>query len=63
MIINMIQESCIHLFLTNRLINYQMFQKKKKIYSKSFYQNSRELEVEDKINITLVINSTVTYKK
>ena len=63
MIINMIQESCIHLFLTNRLINYQMFQKKKNFYSKSFYQNSRELEVEDKINITLVINSTVTYKK
>ena len=52
MIINKIKGSCMRLFPINRLVNYT-----KKIFKK-FYtnQNSKPLEIEDKINITLVIN-------
>ena len=68
MIINKIQESCIHLFLINRLVNYYIFFLKvlcllKK--SKTEFvcievwftdQNYKPLEIEDKIDATLVIN-------
>ena len=51
-IINKIEESCIHFFPINRLINYQIFHPKVWFTD----QNSKPLEIEDKINITLVIN-------
>ena len=63
-----IQESFIHLFLINHLVNYQVFHTKDFIILKNFnsefayievwftYQNSRPLKMEDKINIILVIN-------
>ena len=67
-VINKIQESCIHLFLINRLDNYLIFQLKNFSFLKTFDsefsyievcftdRNSNRLETEDKINITLLIN-------
>ena len=66
MTINIIQEPCMHLFQINLLVNYRYFIKK--IFLKSFNseflyievwftdQNSKLLEVVDKINTALVIN-------
>ena len=67
MIINKIQESCIHLFLINRLVAYQKFLQQIKSFLKTFdseydeikvcftYQKSQPLEIEDRINLTMVI--------
>ena len=63
MIMNIIQEPCIHLFLIYRLVNYQIFQQNKIIFLKTFKsdisyigvrftdQNSKPLEIEDKIEL------------
>ena len=48
MIINMIQESCIHFFLTNYSVNY--------IKVWNIDQNFKLLEIEYKININLIVN-------
>ena len=64
MIINKIQESCTHLFPLNRLVSYYLFQPKRQTFNSEFSyievwftnQNSKPLEIEDKINITLVIS-------
>ena len=55
MIVNKIQESCIHLFLINRLVKTFNSQFS---YIKVWFidQNSKPLEIEDQINIILVIN-------
>ena len=55
------QESCIHLLLINRLVNYQIFQKtfdSEFLYLEVWFtdRNSKSLEIEDEIKITLVIN-------
>ena len=67
MIINIIQEFCKDLLLINCLVKCQIFHLKI-LFSKTFNleflhievwftdQNSKPLEIEDKINITLVIN-------
>ena len=66
-IISMIQKSCVHFFQINGLVNYKIFHPKF-LYSQrqliqSFHidvwftdQNSKPLDIEDKMNITLVIN-------
>ena len=68
MIISKIQESCIHWFLIDHLFNYWIYQPKILYILKTFDsvfsyievwftdQNSKPLEIEDKININLVIN-------
>ena len=75
MVIDMIQESCIH-FLTNKLF-YQLLDILRKnflvlkisnsefLYIEVWFnaQKSKPLEMEDKINITLVIKYGVAYKK
>ena len=65
MTINKIQESCINLFLINQLLDMSP---KNFIFLKTFDsefsyievlftdQNSKPLEIEDKINMALVIN-------
>ena len=66
MIINKILKSCIHLFLVNLLLNYKVFRLKiffTKILILNFHilsyglltKDSKLLEIEDKINITLQI--------
>ena len=67
MVTSKTQESYIHLFLINHLVNYWIFQPKKNIFCKTFNskfsyievwftdQNSQPLEIEGKINITLFI--------
>ena len=71
-VINKIQESCIHLFLIDRLVNYWIFHPRTLFFKKLLTQNfhiltygltySKPLEIEDKIKIILVINSSVKYK-
>ena len=67
MIINMIQEFCRDLLLINCLVKCQIFHLKilfPRTFNSEFLhievwftdQNSKPLEIEDKINITLVIN-------
>ena len=67
MTINKIQEFCIHLFLINRLVNHKIFLINfflKTAFNTEFSyieiwftdENSKPLEIEDKINISLVIN-------
>ena len=67
MLTNKIQESCTHLLQTNRLVVYLKFFQKLIFFKKHLIQNlktnevwftdqnSRPLEIEDKINLTLVI--------
>ena len=66
-IINKTQESCIHLFLINLSVDYWIFLPKilflKTFDSEFSYievwftdQNSNTLGIEDKINLTIVIN-------
>ena len=66
-IISKIQKSCIHLFQASCMVDYLIFQLNilflKTIESEFSYievwftdQNSKPLEIEDKINITLVTN-------
>ena len=67
-----IQESCIHMSLISQLLDISP---KNFIFSKTFNseflyievwftdQNSKPLEIEDKINITLVFNQNTKYKK
>ena len=67
MIINKIQEYFIHLFQINRLVAYWKFLQTNHIFSKTFNsehdeiivwftdQNSQQLEMEDRINLTMVI--------
>ena len=74
MIIKIIQEISIHLFQINLLVNCQTFQQKNVTFSKTCNaefpyieiwftdQNSKPLELEEKINITLVINYRVYMK-
>ena len=63
-IISKIQESYIHLFLINHFVNYQIFHQKKQLHFQNLLledfhilkvcftcQNSKPLEMEDKINI------------
>ena len=50
MIIKAIQESCIHLFQTNHLVKYGLLIKTLEM------EEIEPLDIEDKINITLVIN-------
>ena len=68
MIINKIQKLCIHLLLINCLVNFSRFTPKKFLFLGNFdsdflyvevwftVQNSRPLELEDKMNINFVIN-------
>ena len=68
------QEFCIDLFPMNGLVNYYILQLKKNRILKTFNlefsdievwftdQNSRPLDIEDKINITLVINQSRRHK-
>ena len=67
MIINKIQEFCIHLFLIDNFVNYLIFHPKivcfQTFNSEFSYievwltdQNFKPLEIEDKTNIILVIN-------
>ena len=61
MIASKIQESCIHLFLINHLVNYFIFSK---TFDSEFScikiwftdQSSKPLEIKDKTNIVSVIN-------
>ena len=74
MIISVIKEFYIHLFPINRLINCYI-SPKNSIFLKPFnsefsyvevwftVQNSEPLEIENRINITLIISQSVTYKK
>ena len=63
MIINKIQEPCIYLFLINNLVNFRF----RKRFNSEFSsievwftdQNSKQLEIEYKISITLLINERV----
>ena len=67
-IINMIQESCRHLLPRNCFVNCYMFHLKNFVFLKTFNseisytevwftdQNSKPLDVKDKLKITLVIN-------
>ena len=67
-----IQESCIHMSLISQLLDISP---KNFIFSKTFNseflyievwftdQNSKPLEIEDKINIPLVFNQNAKYKK
>ena len=63
-IISNIQESRIHWFLINHLVNYKILYLKTLYLNSDFSyievwlvdKNSKTKEVEDKINITLVIN-------
>ena len=67
MIINTIQKSCVHLFPKNRFVNYEIFHLTILQFPKTFQseftymevwfanQNSNFLDIEDKVNITLVI--------
>ena len=62
----MIQESYIHLYVIDHLVNSKIFLLKKLFLKKHLIQNdqnSKPLEKEDKIKITLVNNSSVKYKK
>ena len=73
--INNNQEPCIHLFLINHLVSYQIFHPKILYFKKRliqtfhyielwiFDQSSKPLETEDKISITLFINQSGKYKK
>ena len=66
MVVNMIQESYIHLYVIDHLVNSKIFLLKKLFLKKHLIQNdqnSKPLEKEDKIKITLVNNSSVKYKK
>ena len=56
--ISEIQEPCIHLFLINQLVIYQMKKISEFLYIEMWFndQNSNPMEIEDKINTTLVIN-------
>ena len=65
MIINTIQESCMHLFQINLLVNYYISHLKICCFEKSefsyievwfIHQNSKAMVIEDKIKISLVIN-------
>ena len=68
MIINKIQKSCIHLFPIGRLVKYQICRLKMSFFKKTLNfkfsyievwftdQNFKQLEIEDKININLLIN-------
>ena len=70
-VINKIQDSCVHLLLINRLANRSP---KNVIFLKNFDsefsyicvwltdQNCKSVQIEDKVNITLVINESVKYK-
>ena len=72
-VINMIHDSCLHLFVINCLDRFQVFFLKEflKGFKSKFSQieiwftdqNSKALEKEDNINITLVINESVKYKR
>ena len=67
MLINKIQEYCIHLFQKNHLVVYQKFFQQILLFQKIFNseiqsievfftdQNSKPLEVKYRINLTLVI--------
>ena len=66
-IISKIEDSCIHFFIINNLAIIRYITQKFYIFKNFWFrifpfevwfadQNSRPLEVEDKINITLVIN-------
>ena len=63
MIINKIQEPCIYLFLINNLVSFRF----RKRFNSKFSsievwftdQNSKQLEIEYKISITLLINERV----
>ena len=73
-VISKIEESCIHLFLINHLVKLLDVPPKNFIFVKTFNsefpyteiwftdQNSKPLEIEDKINIILVINESLKYK-
>ena len=66
-IINKFQESCIHLLIISRWVNYCIFLLKILFFKKRFDseflyievwftdQNSKPLEIEDETNITLLI--------
>ena len=65
MIITKIQESCIHSFQINHSVSYGIFHLNILLLKNSEFsciklwftdRNSKPLEMEDKINITLVIN-------
>ena len=68
-VINKVQESCTQLFIINRSVNYYLdISPKNFIFLKTFDsefsyievcytdENSNPLKIEDKINVTLVIN-------
>ena len=68
-VINKVQESCTQLFIINRSVNYYLdISPKNFIFLKTFDsefsyievcytdENSKPLKIEDKINVTLVIN-------
>ena len=57
-IISKIQESFIQLFLINHLVSYWIFHQILKIYIEIWFtdQNSKPLEIKDKLKISLVIN-------
>ena len=56
MIINKIQECCIHFFQTNHFIILKIFNSEFETIEVWFMdQNSQPLEIEEKINLTLVI--------
>ena len=68
-VINKVQESCTQLFIINRSVNYYLdISPKNFIFLKNFDsefsyievcytdENSNPLKIEDKINVTLVIN-------
>ena len=65
----MVQESCTYIFCKkNQMVNYQIFHQKNGMFLKTSYeefsyievwladQNSEPSEMEDKINISLIIN-------
>ena len=59
MVVNMIQEPYIHLYVIDHLVNCKIFLLKKLFLKKHLIQNdqnSKPLEKEDKIKITLVNN-------
>ena len=59
-----ILESCIHLVLINHLVNYCIFNSKFSSIEIWFTdKNFKFLVIEDKINITLVINSSAKYQQ
>ena len=70
-VIYKIHKYCIHFFLINCSVTYWIFYPKvldsetKLLYIEVWFtdQNSNPLEVEDKVNITLVINKSMTYNR